>query len=125
MKRKHLIPLLCLSAMLATGCRTDDKTQGVDCVDADVTGLWQRDNSQEYWRYDSGHYGETWDLSDDVHEGEGTQFSWSLEGSALHIELNGAMGQVVPYDYTIMAMSSTTMVLREDMFSIEKTYHRP
>lgn len=122
--KRIFLPILCLVALALAGCNPEEINEGVDCVDSDVIGLWVLADSQEYWRYDSGHYGETWDESDDVHEGEGTKYSWSLEGSALHIELNGEMGEVVPYDYTIVAMSETTMKLKEGMFSIEKTYYR-
>ena len=63
------------------------------------------------------------DEGEDVHEGEGTKFSWSLEGDDLEILLTGEMGQVVPYDYEIVALTGESMRLK-DAFDNESTYYK-
>lgn len=107
---------------LCTSC-VDDLLPGAEYSDSDVMGKWVKSGTQEYWRYDSGHYGETWDEGEDVHEGEGTKFSWSLEGDDLEILLTGEMGQVVPYDYEIVALTGESMRLK-DAFDNESTYYK-
>lgn len=117
--------MLCLAAVATlTGCNPEiDDTDEDRFNEADLVGKWLLDDTQEYWRYDSGHYGETWDESEDVHEGEGTTFSWDLDGETLKILLTGEMGQVVPYDYTIEALTPGAMQLKDD-FDNTKTYHK-
>jgi hypothetical protein len=122
---KKTLPLLFLCSSLLflfAGC-VDDGGDDVSYDEADLVGKWQKDNTQEYWRYDSGHYGETWDAGEDVQEGEGTKFSWSLEGSTLEVLLTGEMGQVVPYDYKVLALTATAMRLEDD-YDNEYTYHK-
>ena len=106
---------------LLAGCKPETMEKHYD--EADLVGKWVLLYESEYWRFDSGHYGETWDESEDVHEGEGTKFSWSVSGETLAVELTGEMGQVVPYDYTIVELTEERLVLR-DAFETEKKYLR-
>lgn len=122
---KKTIRCFVLAALTLTlaGC-VPDPTELIGFDEADLVGKWLLDDSQEYWRFDSGHYGETWDESEDVHEGEGTTFSWNLDGGrTLEVLLTGEMGQVVPYDYTVVALSGQSMKLK-DSFDNETTYHK-
>lgn len=111
------------AVMVLAGCKPENESDDVSFDEADLVGKWLLDDTQEYWRYDSGHYGETWDESEDVNEGEGTTFSWDLDGKTLTILLTGEMGQVVPYDYTVQALTASAMSLKDD-FDNTKTYHK-
>ena len=124
MKKRLLLSLLCLAALTLTGCTEDnDDTAEGRFEESDLVGKGLLDNTQEYWRYDSGHYGETWDESDSVLEGEGIRFSWELKDANLEVLFTGEMGQVVPYDYTVLALTSTAMRLRDE-YNNEKTYYK-
>ena len=115
--------MLFVATMTLIGCVPDVIDSGITLNESDLLGKWLLDDTQEYWRFDSGHYGETWDVSDDVQEGEGTKFSWELDGNKLEVVLTGEMGEVVPYDYKVLALTSSSMKLK-DSFDNEKTYHR-
>ena len=123
MKKTLAFLLLSSSFLLLFAACHDDPEEEVRFNEADLVGKWQKDNTQEYWRYDSGHYGETWDEGEDVQEGEGTKFSWSLEGTTLEVLLTGEMGQVVPYDYKVLALTASAMRLEDD-YDNEYTYHK-
>lgn len=114
--------MLFAAAMTLTSCVPDSIDTDVNFDESDLVGKWLLDNTQEYWRFDSGHYGETWDVSDDVQEGEGTKFSWELDGNKLEVVLTGEMGEVVPYDYKVLALTSSAMKLKDG--DNEKTFHR-
>ena len=111
------------AVMVLAGCKPENESDDVSFDEADLVGKWLLDDTREYWRYDSGHYGETWDVSDDVQEGEGTKFSWELDGNKLEVVLTGEMGEVVPYDYKVLALTSSSLKLK-DSYDNEKTYHR-
>lgn len=123
MRRASLLVFGFSLLVLFAGC-VDDGGDDVSFDEVDLVGKWLLDNTQEYWRYDSNHYGETWDESDSVREGEGTKYSWSLDGDDLEVVLTGEMGQVVPYDYKVLALTATSMRLKDEDYGNEKTYHK-
>jgi len=78
-------------------------------------GKWR--SGTEYWVYERGHTGYTWDESDDVSEDDEQQsFTWGLVKSELtHIHL--IMGKPsVPKYYTITELTATTLKYK-DSFS--------
>lgn len=108
-----LVSLACVMSMLVCGCKKDNPEPRH--VDAGlVAGKWVRNNSQEYWRYDIGYTGETWDESEDVREGEGTHFNWTVVEDQLRLDLYGEMGQHVYYDYYVAELSAASMVLVDE-----------
>lgn len=122
MKKKIIQLLLIVMVATLVGCGKE-KDNGVTVTSEEVTGKWVLSNTQEYWRYDATGSGETWDEGEDVQEGEGTKFSWNVKGDQLQIVLQGEMGQVVPYDYTVVAMSGQEMKLRDE-YDVVKTYNK-
>lgn len=93
-----------------------------------IVGTWLRDGSQEYWRFrafgtETIDYngtpkkvgiGENWDLSEDVHEGEGNKFAWYFEDNGLMtiywLEMNNAYCDPDPdAPYIINRINDTTM----------------
>ena len=94
--------------LLFVGCIPEVEPLTVD--ETLLVGTWQKEsNTQEYWRYDAEHTGETWDESEDVHEGEGTKFNWSTEEDQLRLDLYGEMGQHVYYDYTVVTQTASRL----------------
>lgn len=69
-----------------------------------LLGRWVE--GTEYYRYDNGHTGVTWNTGDDVSEEEALPFTWSLSGSRLIHYHTMEGGQVVPQTYTMTALSS-------------------
>lgn len=93
-----------LASVLWVGCHPEPEELVVN--EQMLVGTWvYSNNPKEHWRFDADKCGETWDLSDDVQEGEGTRFNWSTAGSKLMIDLYGEMGQHVYYDYTVISQS--------------------
>ncbi len=111
MKRKIIYPILLLlvGSMMWTGCKKEEYT--ID--ESLLIGKWCADGTQEYWRFDANYEGETWDESEDVQEGEGTHYTWSVSVDRLSILLQGTMGQVVPYDYTFTSQTDRTFTWRD------------
>lgn len=111
------------SVFLFVSCSKDfDEDKSYDS--SQVVGKWKKANSNEYWRYESSGTGNFWDEDEDVHEGEGTHFTWSLSGVELRITLVGQMGQEVPCDYEIDELTSSTMVLKDAMYDTKTTYYK-
>lgn len=123
MNRKHFLPLLLLffvGSWLLTGCKPEVISITVD--EAKLVGIWYTmDNTQEYWRFDSEHKGETWDESEDVQEGEGTKFNWEVKDNQLRMDFYGEMGQHVYYDYTITVQNDSTFTWR-DLYGQTRTF---
>lgn len=123
MNRKHFLPLLLLffvGSWLLTGCKPEVISITVD--EAKLVGIWYAmDNTQEYWRFDSEHKGETWDESEDVQEGEGTKFNWEVKDNQLRMDFYGEMGQHVYYDYTFTVQNDSTFTWR-DLYGQTRTF---
>ena len=122
MKIRKVIAALLIACvpLLFVGCT--EKVEPLDIDEALLVGKWQEEtNSQVIWRYDSDHTGETWDESEDVHEGEGTKFNWSTNKDMLQIDLYGEMGQHAYYDYTITKQTDTLFVWK-DLYGNKQTF---
>lgn len=105
-----------------TGCEPTDVPANID--EAMLIGVWHAsDNKDEYWRFDNTHHGETWDLSEDVQEGEGTRFGWSAVEDVLRIDLHGEMGQHVYYDYTVTDQKRDSFTWK-DHYGRSREFHR-
>lgn len=91
---------------------------------SDVVGLWQKANSNEYWRYTSDGKGNFWDEDEDVHEGEGTHFRWKVDVDQLQITFTGQMGQEVPRDYKIDELTASLMRLEDELYGTKTTYYK-
>ncbi len=89
-----------------------------------LVGKWSaQDNPQEFWRFDSDHAGETWDQSEDVQEGEGTRYNWSVTEDQLQIDLYGEMGQHVYKDYTVTYQTRDSLVWK-DLYGNSRSFTR-
>ncbi len=122
MKTKGLIRLLLVAAVffIMAGCAKEPATD----VDEDLlAGRWKQVGTEECWRFDSSHEGETWDLSDDVQEGEGIKFTWTVAGAELTCVMRGQMGQVVPKVYTVTTLNAALLVWNDDYGNV-KTFNR-
>lgn len=85
-------------------------------------GTWvAMDKSNEHWRLDSNHTGETWDVSQDVQEGEGTKYNWAVKGKQLLLDFCGEMGQHVYYDYTFTDQNDTSFTWK-DLYGNSRTF---
>ncbi|MBR2060314.1 MAG: lipocalin family protein [Tidjanibacter sp.] len=99
-----LVAGLAMGALM-TSCSLDD---GEDYFDEEfLYGRWK--NGTEYYRYDIGGSGVTWDTADDVSESEGQRFTWTLTGDELkHIHIM-VMGGNVPKVYTVTTLTASTL----------------
>lgn len=105
---------------LAIACTPEKVTLTID--DNALVGTWQAtDVPSEHWRYDADYTGETWDESDDVHEGEGTRFNWSTDADILSLDLYGSMGQHVYYDNTVTLQTSDSLCWK-DLYGNSRTF---
>lgn len=86
---------------------------------------WERpsplgEDGYEYYRFDVGGIGATWDTSEDVTEAEAQEFKWTLIKSDLtlqhYIETTDQYG--IPKVYTIVELTSTTLVYKDDFGNI-------
>ncbi len=83
-----------------------------------IVGKWKMDNTQEYWRFDSRgngsvHYGENWNLAEDVNEGEGNDFQWEINSNGLMVIYAIGEDYNVPEPdapYTIKSITSSRMI---------------
>lgn len=120
MKRFLFIAWMAAATVLCfTGC-TEKVKVSVD--ESMLVGKWHAtDIPTEHWRFDrpvvteSGEVrgGETWDLGDDVQEGEGTKFNWSTQYDELRIDLYGEMGQHVYYDWTVTHQTKDSLTFKD------------
>ena len=82
-----------------------------------LIGKWERTSkSGEYYRYDRGGTGATWDTSEDISEEEAQTFSWTLEKDLLTLLHNMEMDSTkkVPKYYTITALDDKTLTYKDD-----------
>lgn len=115
-----LMLLLVPACLLFASCEKTPEEE-LTVADAQLVATWQLFGSEEYWRFDAGHTGETWDLSDDVQEGEGTHLTWSVTGHTLAIRLRGEMGQQVGYYYDIISINDVRLTW-EDAYGNARTF---
>lgn len=81
-----------------------------------LTGYWQ--NGTDNLRFDADGTGEQWNTADDVQEGEGSEFEWTLTGEDFTIvycaEMSG--GQCgIPKQYTMIELTSTALVYKDNV----------
>ena len=77
-----------------------------------LIGKWV--SGTEYYRYDTGGNGATWDTSDDVSEAEGQKFTWTLVNSDLTvIHILATTGNGVPKTYTVTELTATTLKYKD------------
>lgn len=124
MKQKRFLRYLVLPILAVCLFASCDDELEVTIDDTMLIGYWQAvDNPSEYWRFDAQLSGETWDLSEDVQEGEGTRFNWNTSLTQLHIDLYGEMGQHVFYDYTFTAQTRNEFTWK-DTYGNKRTFVR-
>ena len=122
MKKKNTIRMaMVLLALLAAGCHKPETHITVE--PEQLLGKWQKDGSQEYWRYRSDSTGVTWDEAEDVSEEESNlTFEWTINGDRLTHVFRGAQGnQAVPKVYTVKEISESTMRWQDD-YSMEYSF---
>ena len=69
----------------------------------------------EYYRYDTGGKGVTWDTADKVTEAEGQAYTWTLVNAELtHIHIMTVGGGGVPKIYTVTELTATTLKYKDD-----------
>ena len=83
-----------------------------------LIGKWV--SGTEYYRYDIGGNGVTWDTADNVTEAEGQAYTWTLVNAELtHIHIMVTGGSGVPKIYTVTELTATTLKYKDDF---DKTY---
>lgn len=110
--KETLRGMLCVALALSVlvGCYPDP-TEPDFLVD-DIYGTWR--SGSLYYRYDYGYMGETWDVADDVSEGEGQEFEWEIVGVGMtHIYIM-EMGAAVPKTYVIDELTPTVLRYHDD-----------
>lgn len=113
--KKTIICLLTLAAIVLTGC---DKLNTQKTFDKNlVIGKWQ--SGTEFWVYQVGGIGHTWDTNDDVAETEAQDFYWEMDGNQLIITHMGEMGELIPKPYTLILLTSDKLQYRDNY---NKTY---
>ena len=115
--------LIAATSLLFTACKKEEE-KNYETETATIVGKWQKANSNEYWRYNVDKTGDFWDEDEDVHEGEGTHFKWSVVGSQLRVTYIGQMGEEVPRDYEIKALTTTLMILKDVNYDTQTTYYK-
>jgi len=114
--------IIACSACSLTSCASDEEEELIEEgtiaeYTEKIVGKWQMDNTQEYWRFDEkGNgtvaYGENWDKSEDVSEGEGNNFQWEINTNGLMViyAIGGQYNDPEPdAPYSIKSITSTKM----------------
>ena len=119
MTKRHSLHLLLVAAstLLLSSCNlfTHEETH-INVDPAMLTGKWQQDGSQVFWRYVADGTGVTWDESEDITEEESNlTFEWTINGDRLTHVFRGEQGnQAVPKVYTVKEISSSAMRWMDD-----------
>ena len=83
-----------------------------------LIGKWRSTDektSQLYYRYDANYKGVSWDESEDVKESEAQAFTWELKMTTLtHIHIMEKGGVGVPKIYTVIKLTATELVYKDD-----------
>lgn len=114
--------IVAFAALVFSGCSPEDPT----VFDANLLlGKWK--SGTEYYRYDTGGAGVTWDTADDVSEAEAQPFTWTLVKSDLtHIHLtemgwDGTKAVGITKVYTVQSLTATQLVYTNE-FGTRYTY---
>ncbi len=115
----YFIAITMLSTLALSSCSEDEDTE-TSYNQALLIGKWLgygvHDTETEYYRYDADGGGETWDTADDVNEGEGTDFTWTLNSSLLtQIYILKTDSSGVPELYTVTQLTSSSLVYEDDL----------
>jgi len=122
-RRVYTAVLMAALSLLVVSC-FKDKDERLDVSPEQVEGLWHKaDNPYEYWRFNAGGTGVTWDETPDPLSGEpemtedlsNLKYSWSVDRDLLSFDWRGLMeNQDVPKYYYISAISSSSMTWHDD-----------
>ncbi|MDR1544505.1 MAG: hypothetical protein LBS50_08910 [Prevotellaceae bacterium] len=128
MKRKKSIILLIITALcVVIGFNSCGDPMSFDS--SLLIGKWRKTSKYdstkyEYYRFDAGGNGATWDEGDDVSENEAQPFTWTLTSTGDFTLLHkGEMGQVVPKTYTMLTLTATTLSFK-DSYGERYTYYK-
>lgn len=91
-----------------------------------LIGKWSRPSpfaspeypGDEYYRYDQGGTGASWDTSEDVAEEEGQKFTWNLSGSTLTLFHEMEMGGGVTKIYTLTTLTTDKLIYKDEFGKI-------
>lgn len=120
---KKLFPYV-VSVLLLIPLFSSCVKEEIDYEESMLIGKWMRPSPQnddtqkvfEYYRYDEGGTGVTWDTYDDVTEAEAQEFKWTLIKSKLtlthKIETTDEYG--VPKVYTIVELTTGMLTYKDD-----------
>lgn len=118
MKKKCYI-LAVLAVVLLAGCKKDNVT--VNLSDGDVTGLWQKSGTSEYWRYRSDHTGCKYNTAEGFSEDfPSYEYEWSVSGDQLR-HVTYEQGVPIARTYTVTAINSTSMEREEEVGTYKLT----
>ncbi|MBO5974416.1 MAG: hypothetical protein J6U44_02545 [Paludibacteraceae bacterium] len=122
MLKKRFLQLVVLTLMLTGAVSCSDTSSDFD--EYLLIGKWERPSplndeetqGYEYYRYDIGGIGVTWDTYDDVTEEEAQEFKWTLLKNDLtlthKIETTDQYG--IPKVYTVIKLTTTELVYKDD-----------
>ena len=77
-KTLYYLAMFCVVCLFAVSCETEETPPDDESF---LIGKWV--SGTLYYKYLADGNGETWDTADDVNEGEGTNFEWSLINTEL------------------------------------------
>ena len=104
------------------GENPSDTVEYVDFNPNWVPGLWQKNETTEYWRFKGDGTGVTWDPKEDVTEEESMNiFSWETIGHTLSLVFNGIVDQ--EREYYLIDQTQDVMVL-VDSYGLHYTFYR-
>lgn len=102
-----------LAAVLLAGCKKDTPT--LNLSDGDVTGLWRKDGTNEYWRYRSDHTGCKYNTAEGFSEDfPSYDFEWIVSDDQLR-HLTYEQGAPIWRNYIVKKISSTSMEREEEL----------
>jgi len=139
MKRFWFIAIFMLSVSLLTltSCMGNEEEEELikdqttlEKYRKDIIGLWQEQNSQEYWRFKADGTGSKedratgayWDESEDVHEEEAEPFQWYIDETGLMVyhSIGGIFDDPDPESpFKIESLTTSKMVWKGK----DGTYH--
>lgn len=113
MKNKWIITVF--AALLFVGCGRDG--EGLNVTPSQLYGTWQKNNTQEYWKYNSDGSGAKWDVTDGFSEDfPSYSYHWSVSGDQLSYTTFGENIDVpITRTYTITEIDANRMVREEEI----------
>lgn len=111
--------MMAVVVLLLYGCGTETPHRSFD--ENMLIGKWV--SGSEYYRFDFGYQGATWDLADDVQESEAQVFSWSLAEDRLLLVHQMEMGADIPKMYTVILLDNSILQI-DDVYGNRYVYQR-